>query len=37
VLVEDVAEVGHGEGVVPVVVGRVSVAALHHQNKPGYG
>ena len=35
VLVQHVAEVGHRESVVPVVVGWVSVASLHHQDEPG--
>ena len=35
VLVEGVAEVGHREGMEPVVVGRVAVASLHHQYKSG--
>ena len=30
VLEEQVAEVSHGEGVEPVVVGRVAVPSLHH-------
>ena len=34
ILEEHVAEVGYREGVVPVVVGRVAVALLHHQQKP---
>ena len=33
-LVEYVAEVSHGEGVVPVVIGWVPVATFHHQHKP---
>jgi len=37
VLVEQVAEVGDGEGVHPVVVGGVTVALLHHQAEPGRG
>ena len=30
-------EVGHGEGVRPVVVGRVPVAPPHHQHEPRKG
>lgn len=37
VLVEQVAEVGDGERVHPVVVGRVTVPLLHHQAEPGQG
>ena len=37
VLVEQVAEVGDGEGVHPVVVRGVPVALLHHQAEPGGG
>ena len=33
-LVQYVAEVGHGEGVVPVMIGWIPVATLHHQHKP---
>ena len=31
---ERVTEVSHGEGVRPVVVGRVTVSLLDHQDKP---
>lgn len=31
---QQVSKVCHGEGVAPVVVGRVSVTLLHHQHKP---
>ena len=34
VFVEQIAEVCDGEGVHPVVVGRVPVAFLHHQTEP---
>ena len=34
ILEENVTEVGYREGVVPVVVGRVTVALFHHQQKP---
>lgn len=34
VLEEHVAEMGHREAMVPVVVRRVSVALPHHQHKP---
>ena len=34
VLEEGVAKVSHREGMGPVVVGRVTVAFLHHQYKP---
>ena len=34
ILEENVAEVGYREGVVPVVVGRITVALFHHQQKP---
>lgn len=33
---EEEAEVPDGEGVHPVVVGRVAVAAPHHQDEPGH-
>ena len=33
-LVEDVAEVGHGQGVVPIMIGWVSVTTFYQQNKP---
>lgn len=35
ILEEQVAEVGHRKGVVPVVVWGIPVALLHHQHKPG--
>lgn len=35
--VEDIAEVGHGKGMEPVVVRLVTVALLHHQQKPEHG
>ena len=34
ILEENIAEVGYREGVVPVVVRRVTVALFHHQQKP---
>ena len=34
-LVEHIAEMGHGECVVPIMIGWVPVATFHHQNKPG--
>ena len=33
-LVQQVAEVSHREGVLPVVVGGVTIAFLYHENKP---
>ena len=33
-LVEDVAEVGHRECMVPIVIGWVPVTTFYHQNKP---
>ena len=33
-LVEHVAKVGHGEGVVPIMIGWVPVITFYHQNEP---
>ena len=33
-LVEHVAKVGHREGVVPIMIGWVSVTTFYHQNEP---
>jgi hypothetical protein len=34
-LVEHVAKVGHGEGVVPIMIGWVPVITFYHQNELG--